>query len=189
MSEYLVEDGTADRIAAVEPQLLRVFLATPSLRLTGPADGVFPLALRARVTALREALLNSGVRVFSSHHDQSWVARGVAESPRVPSTHRAVMTADVVVACVGSPLSSGVALELGWASAMRKPIILLVDRAVEHNPLVESLEEVCPVFPLAYDNSWSATALQQILVTALDWADHTIWPSADEMGATSTVTS
>jgi hypothetical protein len=94
-----------------------------------------------------------------------------------------------VVACVGSPLSSGVALELGWASAMRKPIILLVDRAVEHNPLVESLEEVCPVFPLAYDNSWSATALQQILVTALDWADHTIWPSADEMGATSTVTS
>ena len=53
MSEYLVEDGTADRTAAVEPQLLRVFLATPSLRLTGPADGVFPLALRARVTALR----------------------------------------------------------------------------------------------------------------------------------------
>lgn len=181
MSENrLANDGAMSTVTA-EPQLQRVFLATPSLRLTGPADGVFPLALRTRVTDLRTALLDCGVKVFSSHHDEAWMARGAMPGPRVPSVHRAVVSADVVVASVTSPLSSGIALELGWASAMRKPIVLLVDRSIAHNPLVTALEQVCPVLALTYDTSWSTTALRHILVTALDWADGMTWPNAEDM--------
>ncbi|MFC5909665.1 hypothetical protein [Streptacidiphilus monticola] len=168
MSELLSDH---DLVAADARRNLRVFLAAPSLRLTGPADGVFSLALRGRVTAMREALLDAGVSVFSAHHDDVWVTRGMGTGTRVPSAFRAMQSADLAFAYIGSPLSAGVGMELGWATALRKPVVLLVDQAVSHAPIIQTLEEVSPVLPLEFDTHWSAEALRHAVVTALDWAD------------------
>jgi nucleoside 2-deoxyribosyltransferase len=62
-------------------------------------------------------------------------------------------------------------MELGWATALRKPVVLLVDQAVSHAPIIQTLEEVSPVLPLEFDTHWSAEALRHAVVTALDWAD------------------
>ncbi|WP_157596982.1 TIR domain-containing protein [Streptacidiphilus rugosus] len=158
-------------IAADARRTMRVFLAAPSLRLTGPADGVFSLALRGRLTALRDALLDSGVSVFSAQHDDVWTTRGVGIGLRVPSAFRAMHAADLAVAYVGSPLSAGVGMELGWATALRKPVVLLVDKAVSHSPMITTLEEVSPVLPLEFDPNWTAAQLRHTIITALDWAD------------------
>jgi nucleoside 2-deoxyribosyltransferase len=153
---------------------MRVFLAAPSLRLTGPADGVFSLALRGRINAMRDALLESGVSVFSAHHDDVWVTRGVGTGLRAPSAFRAMQSADLAFAYVGSPLSAGVGMELGWASALRKPVVLLVDKAVSHSPMITTLEEVSPVLPLEFDTQWSHAQLRHTIITALDWADTSV---------------
>jgi len=166
--------ATDDELAADARRSLRVFLAAPSLRLTGPADGVFTLALRAKVTALREALLDAGVTVFSQHHDDCWTTRGLGTGFRVPSAFRGMQSADLCFAYVESPLSAGVGMELGWASALRKPLVLLVDQAATHNPMISTLEEVSPVLPLKFDPGWSARSLQHAVVTALDWADNSL---------------
>jgi hypothetical protein len=163
--DLLVKEPTVD------PRRLRVFLAAPSLRLTGSADAVFTLPLRQRIHALRDTLLDAGVAVYSTHHDEAWVTRGVPPERRAPSPFRAIQSADLAFAYVGSPLSAGVGLELGWVSAMRKPVVLLVDRAVAHTPMISTLESVTSVLPLEFDSSWSATALKYAVVTALDWAD------------------
>jgi nucleoside 2-deoxyribosyltransferase len=163
--------ATDDELAADARRSLRVFLAAPSLRLTGAVDGVFTLALRAKVTALREALLDAGVTVFSRHHDDCWTARTLGTGFRVPSGFRGMQSADVCFAYAESPLPIGVGMELGWASALRKPLVLLVDRAAAHNPMIATLEDVSPVLPLKFDTGWSARSLQHAVVTALDWAD------------------
>jgi len=163
--------ATEDDLAADARRCLRVFLAAPSLRLTGPADGVFTLALRGKVTALRDALLDAGVTVYSQHHDDTWTTRGLGTGLRVPSAFRGMQSADLAFAYVEAPLSAGVGMELGWASALRKPLVLLVDHAVAHNPMISTLEEVCPVLPIQFDSNWSAKNLQHAVVTALDWAD------------------
>jgi nucleoside 2-deoxyribosyltransferase len=162
---------TEEQIAADAQRSLRVFLAAPSLRLTGPADGVFTLALRAKVTALRDALLDSGVTVYSQHHDDCWTTRGLGTGFRVPSAFRGMQSADLAFAYVESPLSAGVGMELGWASALRKPVVLLVDHAAAHNPMISTLEEVSPVLPLRFDTGWTGQSLRHAVVTALDWAD------------------
>lgn len=160
-----------DDLAADARRSLRVFLAAPSLRLTGPSDGVFTLALRSKVSALREALLDAGVTVYSQHHDDCWTTRGIGTGFRVPSAFRGMQSADLAFAYVESPLSAGVGMELGWASALRKPLVLLVDHAAAHNPMISTLEEVCPVLPLQFDVSWSPQNLRHAVLTALDWAD------------------
>lgn len=167
-------------------RLARVFLAAPLMRLTGPADSVVTLAGRTRLTALRSALLDSGAAVFSAHHSDAWVIGGRPPEPRVPSDFRAMSSADLVFAYVGAPLSAGVALELGWASALRKPVVLLVEEAVTYNPLITTMEQACPVLPLVYDDTWSPIALRHTVDTALDWAGMAlnnaegIWSSSPE---------
>jgi len=170
--------AAVEQESGVDPRRLRVFLAAPSLRLTGPADSVFTLSLRSRVTAVRDTLLDAGVAVYSAHHDEAWVTRGAAPERRAPSAFRAMQVADLAFAYIGSPLSAGVALELGWASAMRKPIVLLVDQAVAHSPMISTLEEVSPVLPMEFDNGWSGMALKHAVVTALDWADILAYPES-----------
>ncbi len=170
MPDPQTRDAT-DELALDARRSLRVFLAAPSLRLTGPADGVFSLALRGRVSLFREALLAAGVTVYSQHHDDCWTTRGFGTGSRVPSPFRGMQSADLVVAYVGTPLSAGVGLELGWATALRKPVVLLVEQAVAHSPMISTLEEVSPVLPIRFDPNWSAKDLQHTFVAALDWAD------------------
>ncbi|WP_457033066.1 hypothetical protein [Kitasatospora sp. P5_F3] len=153
-----------------EGRRARVFLAAPLMRLTGPADSVVTLASRTRLTTLRSTLLKSGAAVYSAHHSDAWTVAGRAPEPRVPSDFRALQTADLVFAYVGAPLSAGVALELGWASSLRKPVVLLVDEAITHNPLIATIEQVAPVLPLVFDDTWSQDALRHTVETALDWA-------------------
>ncbi|GAA0661316.1 hypothetical protein GCM10010193_10490 [Kitasatospora atroaurantiaca] len=153
-----------------EGRRARVFLAAPLMRLTGPADSVVTLASRTRLTTLRSTLLRSGAAVYSAHHSDAWSVAGRAPEPRVPSDFRALQTADLVFAYVGAPLSAGVSLELGWASALRKPVVLLVDEAITHNPLIATIEQVAPVLPLVFDDTWSQEALHHTVETALDWA-------------------
>lgn len=152
------------------PRRARVFLAAPLMRLTGTADSVVTLSSRTRLTALRAALLCSGAAVFSAHHSDAWTVAGRVPEPRVPSDYRAMQSADLVLAYVGAPLSAGVSLELGWASALRKPVVLLVEEAVTYNPLIATIEQVTPVLPLVFDDSWSPVALEHTVETALDWA-------------------
>jgi nucleoside 2-deoxyribosyltransferase len=173
--------AAAAELAADARRSLRVFLAAPSLRLTGPADGVFTLALRGRVTALREALLDAGVTVYSQHHDDCWTTRGLGTGYRVPSAFRGMQSADLAFAYIGSPLSAGVGMELGWATALRKPVVLLVDETVAHSPMISTLEEVSPVLPIHFDTGWNAQALRHAVITALDWADTSvIYPESAE---------
>ncbi|KDN84065.1 hypothetical protein ACFV1L_14505 [Kitasatospora sp. NPDC059646] len=157
-------------VSSSEGRRARVFLAAPLMRLTGPADSVVTLASRTRLTTLRSTLLRSGAAVYSAHHSDAWTVAGRAPEPRVPSDFRAMQSADLVFAYIGAPLSAGVSLELGWASALRKPIVLLVDEAITHNPLIATIEQVSPVLPLVFDDTWSQEALHHTVETALDWA-------------------
>jgi len=49
-------------------------------------------------------------------------------------------SSDIVIALPEDSL--GVAIELGWASAMKKEIFLILDRNFSYSPLVQSLDAV-----------------------------------------------
>jgi hypothetical protein len=158
---------------------LRCFVTTPSMRLSLPAEGVLTLAQRERTAGLRVALLDAGVMIYSSHRDDAWVARteegertSEGYSAHIPSAFRAMQGADLVFADISGPtLPAGVTLELGWASALRKPMVIFMERPAQHQQLVDELESVAPVLPIVYDPTWTARALRHVVLTAMDWSD------------------
>jgi nucleoside 2-deoxyribosyltransferase len=158
-------------------RILRCFVAAPSLRL--PAEGVLTLAQRERAAQLRVALLDAGVTIYASHRDDAWVGRSERSGrlsdrrgDRVPTAFRAMQGADLVFADVSAPvLSAGVSLELGWASALRRPVVLFMERPGQHDNLYEELNTVTPVLPIVYDPKWTPLGLRHVVLTAMDWSD------------------
>ncbi|MGW1293036.1 hypothetical protein [Streptomyces sp. NPDC002533] len=149
---------------------LRVFLAAPFVQFIDPADGVVQPHWRQRLSALRGALLDAGHAVFNAHHNEGWGEWGLPPQECVPSDFRAMQCADLVLAYPGTPPSTGVALELGWASALRKPVALLLDPNTTYSPMISALGEISPVLQLPFDGSWSVQCLDRVVRTALDWA-------------------
>jgi hypothetical protein len=165
--------GLAESATVVRHHTLRAFLVAPSVRTTGKPDGVLSLQARSRIQALRTALFDAGVEVYSTGDDQDrWTSRdtGVGMGDRVPGPFRAAQGCDVAFAYIGTPLSAAVGLELGYASSLRKPIVMLVDRVAYHQ-LIRELESVTHVLPIVDDPRWSSADLRRIVTTALDWVD------------------
>jgi nucleoside 2-deoxyribosyltransferase len=122
----------------------RVFLAAPFAQWLS-ADGVVDSAARRGLTALRQKFLDLGLPVFNAHHNERWGQGWLPPETCVPNDFRAMQTADVVCAYLGTPASGGVCLELGWASAMHKPVLLVLDDGAKHSQMIEGLATVTPV--------------------------------------------
>jgi nucleoside 2-deoxyribosyltransferase len=148
---------------------LRVFLAAPFVQFIHPSDGVVDPLWRARISALRDEILAAGHAVFNAHHNEAWGAQGLPPAECVPSDFRGLQAADLVLAYVGSPPSTGVALELGWASALRKPVVLLLDRDTSYSPMITALGQVSPVLPLTCPSDWTSATVRDTVGEALAW--------------------
>jgi nucleoside 2-deoxyribosyltransferase len=124
------------------PRVPRVFLAAPYSQWMDPLSGcVLPL-WRDRLDSLRRALMGRGAEVFSAHHNEAWGAQWLAAHLCTPVDFAAMKRADVVCAVVGAPASGGVAVELGWASALGKPVMLVVPPGDGCSPLILGLGTV-----------------------------------------------
>ncbi|MBK0868989.1 hypothetical protein INP57_19465 [Saccharopolyspora sp. HNM0986] len=119
----------------------RVFLAAPFVQFMNE-EGHVTEHWRQRLGQLREQLLTAGAAVFNAHHNEGWGAKGLPPEQCVPSDLRGLVSCDVVCAYVGNPVSTGVALELGWASLLRKPVVLAADEDVEPSPMLRGLASI-----------------------------------------------
>ena len=52
---------------------------------------------------------------------------------------------DVVLAFPGNPISGGVHIELGWASALNKKIYLFLEKNASYSPLIEGMKTITDV--------------------------------------------
>lgn len=101
------------------------------------ATGKFDPELRKRIEALIACLREAGFSVYSAHILEEW-GNSLESPPRiVKRDFQAIREADIMVAYVSNPTSYGVHIELGWASALHKEIVILQD--AETTPLIEGL--------------------------------------------------
>ncbi|MBR4410209.1 MAG: nucleoside 2-deoxyribosyltransferase [Firmicutes bacterium] len=69
-------------------------------------------------------------------------------------------TADLVVAIPED--SKGTAVELGWASAMKKKIILVLDRNCRYTPLIYRLGDITETISIWYDGTLDEEVLRRV---------------------------
>ncbi len=69
---------------------------------------------------------------------------------------------NLVCAIPGNPISGGVHIELGWASAFGKKIVLFLDKRYDYSPLVMGLDAVTQVSYYFYENEYSQGLIDMI---------------------------
>lgn len=70
--------------------------------------------------------------------------------------------ADIVIAIPED--SKGTAVELGWASVMKKSIILLLDRGYRYTPLISGLGDITDTTIIWYDEFLNDEVLTQVSI-------------------------
>jgi hypothetical protein len=121
---------------------VRVFLAAPFTQLIDDHDGVVTRSWRAEIRAMYDALEGRGRSVFLAHEREAWGEDLMTPEVCTPLDFAEMQRADVVCAYIGAPPSLGVHIELGWASSMRKPTLMLTDETVRYSPLLWGLTQL-----------------------------------------------
>ncbi|MFV2195478.1 nucleoside 2-deoxyribosyltransferase [Nocardiopsis sp. LOL_012] len=144
-----------------------VFLAAPYTQWLDPSTRLVRADLRNRLNRLRRGLIEAGAHVFSAHHNERWGAEWLPAEECTTADFRAMRVADAVCAVVGYPASGGGAVELGWASALGKPVLAVMDDGEDCTPLISGLHTITDVTYLEADAYWSDTFVESVIQATL----------------------
>jgi len=86
-----------------------------------------------------------GYEVHNSHAREKWGEDFMKPEVCAPLDYDGVKRADLIVAIPGDPPSGGVHIELGWASALGKKIIILLSCNEKYSNLVLGLNRITDV--------------------------------------------
>ncbi|GAA4803565.1 nucleoside 2-deoxyribosyltransferase [Streptomyces ziwulingensis] len=138
---------TASTPEPVVAGVRRVFLAGPFMGLVDPETQTMPTAGRRPFLLLIEHFEKQGLHVYNAHRREAWGAEVLTPEQCTPLDQTEIEKADVFVAIPGIPPSPGTHIEIGWASAFNKPIVLLMEegRDEEYGFLVRGLGTVAKV--------------------------------------------
>lgn len=118
----------------------RVFLACPITDLLNPQKGNLPSHYETFIKCLHAFLKQRSDSVFLALEREEWGANLMEAEICTPLDYKEMQACTAVVAYPGE--SRGVAVELGWASALRKPLILLLEEGVSYTPMIDGLDRL-----------------------------------------------
>ncbi|MCK4327328.1 MAG: nucleoside 2-deoxyribosyltransferase [Candidatus Diapherotrites archaeon] len=124
---------------------MRIFLAGPFTAKICPDEG----AMRHDDISLVQGLISlfevKGHEVFSAHRREDYGRALLPPHECTQKDYEEMKSCDIVVAHPGNPPSGGVHIELGWASVLGKPSILLLEHGKDYSPLVHGLGSLSEV--------------------------------------------
>lgn len=128
----------------------RVFLAGPFKALVDKETGALRQHDRNRFESLISQLEAAGYHVHNAHRREGWGANFLTPEECTKLDLEEISGSAVFVAFPGSPPSPGTHIEIGWASALGKPIVLLLEEGKDYAFLVRGLHTVADVNYLTY---------------------------------------
>jgi hypothetical protein len=105
-----------------------VFLSAPFTQLLQDQGGGLPAETRGHLESIIDRLEARGWSVDNAHRRERWGAALDRPLAALTADLKGIETADTLVAIIGSPPSPGVQLEIGFALARGKEILLVVGR-------------------------------------------------------------
>jgi nucleoside 2-deoxyribosyltransferase len=123
----------------------RIFLAGPFKALVEQDTGIMRTSDRTRFESLIGHMEREGYLVHNAHRREQWGAAFLTPDECTHLDFQEISGCDVFVAFPGAPASPGTHLEIGWASALGKPIILLLEEGRDYAFLIRGLHTVANV--------------------------------------------
>ena len=120
---------------------MEIFLAFPfTLKLQN--DGLLSDTYILELTSLKAELMKRGHEVIFAHEREKWGKELLPPEVCTNLDFNDILRSDIIVAYPGNTPSGGVHIELGWASALGKKIVILKYRKEKDTPLIEGLRTI-----------------------------------------------
>ena len=143
--------------------LMKVFLAAPFsneiMDTTGKVRPVFRKTLEKIISFIR----SKGYEVISSHERESWGERLMPPEEFTTLDFASIKNCDIIVVYINEKLS-GVYIELGWASSLKKRIVILAKHYLPLPPLLLGLHMLTDVTLVRFDNENELLAKLSVLL-------------------------
>jgi len=120
----------SSKIRRSRPQQ-KVFLSAPFTQKMDLRRGVLRPKYKLFLYTIKVGLERLGYSTYLAHEREKWGRARCHPAEFVREDFRALRSSSLIIAYLEKRLSTGVLVELGWASALRKPVILFAhDRSV-----------------------------------------------------------
>lgn len=154
----------------------KIFVGGPMLHAIRH-HGRFHEPSRKTIAGILSAIEQAGLEVLSAHRVEDWGQLALSNDAHFDVCGRDfgwMMECRAFVAVLppddhGEPMrSDGTCVELGWASALQKPVVIVREDSPRHSHLVRGLSKITRVKELAYDEVVkNPSTIQQALETIL----------------------
>lgn len=131
---------------------MKIFLGAPFYDFMDHRENVMQGDKRSLIRILIETVRHKGFELYNAHEREEWGKDWYGPEQCTPLDYEAISRSDIFMAMPGNPPSGGVHIELGWASAQGKPIILLLEAGKYYSNLVHGLPTITPVKIVYYGN-------------------------------------
>jgi hypothetical protein len=128
-----------------------VFIGGPFLGLVDPRTGVMPMEEQTRLRRLIDYFERRGITVHNAHRREGWGAKSLGATEATELDYTEIAGSDLFVAYPGTPASPGTHVEIGWASALGKPMVLLLSAGHSYAFLVTGLSRIANVEYIRFD--------------------------------------
>ena len=122
-----------------------VFFAFPFAQLCNTQDGQVEEKFRDFFNGLKAVAKESKYDYFLAHERENWGADFKGPEECVPVDFEEIKRADLIIVVPGNPISGGVHIELGWASAYGKPLHIFLEKDTKYSPVVMGLKSLTEV--------------------------------------------
>lgn len=131
----------------------KIFLAAPFKSLIDENTHMMHEVEKNQISALIAFLENKGYSVHNAHKREDWGGAFMTPEQCTEIDYQEIKKCDLFIAFPGIPASPGTHIEIGWASAMNKKIILLIHKSIEDYAfLVRGLHVLADVSYIVYQS-------------------------------------
>lgn len=121
---------------------MRVFLAFPFSSIVNTETGRIDEKEFNYLSTIRNDIIANNYEVFLAHYREEWGKKLMTPDVCTPLDFAEMEKTDLVLAFPGEPASGGVHIEIGWASAMKKKVVLFLKKGFDYSPLILGLGKV-----------------------------------------------
>ncbi|MEV0265865.1 hypothetical protein AB0I49_31655 [Streptomyces sp. NPDC050617] len=136
-----------------------VFVAAPFWAYVDKETGEFDTEAFETINRILKHYDAKGCVVHNAHRREKWGQAFLEPEQFTVLDYEQICSSDVIVAAPGSPASPGTHIEVGWASANKVPMVLLLEEGKEYAGLIMGLDAFAPVKILRFTDQVDLDAL------------------------------
>ena len=152
MNNSYYQKGQTDNKVHNSTSRPTVFLAAPYSNRFDPTKNVKDVGLKNTLKRIIEILEQNGYKVLSAHVREDWGKKLMKPNVFVPLDYRWIKESDLVIAYVDGT-SSGLYIEIGWASYLHKDILILYKKGTHFSPMIYGLKSMTKVWLLSFKDN------------------------------------